>query len=72
MKLSAPLYFAFAFIAQSYACVHFQGNIADGGTLSGLSGINAFVVDNGVTVCPGAARIDQDGHYSLNCRKLRY
>lgn len=70
MKLTSLISVAFALITQSHACVHFYGGITDGGLLSGLSGIDAEVDDNGGVICPGPAYIDQDDHYSLDCRKL--
>jgi hypothetical protein len=71
MKLTSPLTFAFALIAQSHACVHFVGSI-EFNPLPTLSGMNAQVIDNGVDVCPGTTYTDQDGHYSLVCSKLQY
>jgi hypothetical protein len=72
MKLTSLVSVALALITQSHACVHFYGGITDGGLLSVETGINAEVDDNGGVICPGPARIDQDGHYSLDCRRLRY
>ncbi|KAH6704084.1 hypothetical protein BKA61DRAFT_581332 [Leptodontidium sp. MPI-SDFR-AT-0119] len=67
MKLTSPLFSAFALIAPSSACLHLWGEITDtGGTLT-TGGISATVIDNGVNVCPGGARIDQDDHFSMYC-----
>ncbi|KFZ18575.1 hypothetical protein V501_01140 [Pseudogymnoascus sp. VKM F-4519 (FW-2642)] len=66
MKLTSPLTFAFALIAQSHACVHFVGSI-ELNPLPTLSGMNAEVTDNGVVVCSGPTYTDQDGHFSLRC-----
>ncbi|PVH72771.1 hypothetical protein DL98DRAFT_595714 [Cadophora sp. DSE1049] len=67
MKLNSPISLAFVLLGQSFACVRFEGQITNAGALSGLNGISATVTDNGLRVCDGGSRIDQDGHYSLSC-----
>lgn len=47
------------------ACLRLKGGITQD-PFPGLGGTwNVEAIDNGVQVCNGESRIDQDGHYSM-------
>lgn len=65
MKFLPTIVASLTLAVPSLACLRIKGGITRN-PFPNLSGIwNVEAIDNGVTVCSGGARIDQDGHYSM-------
>lgn len=65
MKCAPVLVASLTMTVPALACLRIKGGITHD-PLPGLSGIYGVeAIDNGVTVCSGGARIDQDNHYSM-------
>lgn len=64
MKFLPTIFTSLTLTVPTLACLRIKGGITHDPfpNLSGTYGVEA--IDNGVQVCNGKTRIDQDGHYS--------